>query len=112
MVTYEAAEEIKAALAKEVNLESTPRAVSTLGDKKLLVSSVSQALRTKVPYSVGECFNPGRKNSSQTGTPMFQCYAEYIRWCRRLHGERRTRRAPAPASLMYQDAALPLVRSP
>ena len=42
MVTYEAAEEIKAALAKEVNL----------------------------------------------GTPLFQRYAVYIRWCRRIHGER------------------------
>ena len=41
-----------------------------------------------------------------------QCYAEYIRWYGRVHGERRTRCAPAPASLLYPDAALPLVRSP
>ena len=41
-----------------------------------------------------------------------QFYAEYIRWCRRIHGERRTRGAPAPAPLMYPDAALLLVRSP
>ena len=38
MVTYEAAEEIKAVLAKEVSLgfrcRCTPRAVSTLGDKE------------------------------------------------------------------------------
>ena len=41
-----------------------------------------------------------------------QCYVEYFRWYRRIQGERRTRGAPAPASLMYPDAALPLVRSP
>ena len=36
-----------------------------------------------------------------------QFYAEYIRWCRRIHGERRT-----PAPLMYPDAALLLVLAP
>ena len=41
-----------------------------------------------------------------------QCYAEYIRWYRRIHGDRRTRGSPAPASLMYPDAAFLLVRSP
>ena len=39
------------------------------------------------------------------------CYADCIRWYRRIHGERRTRGLPAPASLMYPDAAVPLVRS-
>ena len=43
---------------------------------------------------------------------MFQCHAEYILWYGRIHGERRTRGAPARAPLMYPDAALPLVRSP
>ena len=38
-----------------------------------------------------------------------QCYAEYILWYGRIHGERRTRGAPAPAPLMYPDAALLLV---
>ena len=42
----------------------------------------------------------------------YWCYAVYIRWYGRMHGERRTRGAPMPASLMYPDAALPLVRSP
>ena len=29
-----------------------------------------------------------------------------------MHGERRTRGAPAPAPLVYRDAALPLARAP
>ena len=41
-----------------------------------------------------------------------QCYAEYISWCRRIHGERRTRGARAPAPLTYPDAALLLVLAP
>ena len=45
-----------------------------------------------------------------------QCYAEYILWYRRMHGERRTRSAPAPdapaAPLMYPAAALPLAPAP
>ena len=41
-----------------------------------------------------------------------QCYTEYILWYGRIHGERRTRGTPAPASLMYPDAALPLVLAP
>ena len=45
-----------------------------------------------------------------------QCYAEYILWYRRMHGERRTRSAPAPdapaAPLMYPAAALPLALAP
>ena len=52
LVIKEAVKEIKAALAKEVNLgfhwRFTPQAVSTLWDKKLLVSSVTQTLRTRV----------------------------------------------------------------
>ena len=40
-----------------------------------------------------------------------QCHAEYIRWYRRIHGERRTPGAPAPAPLMYPDAALLLASS-
>ena len=40
------------------------------------------------------------------------CYAVYIRWYGRIYGERRTRGSSAPASLMYPDAALLLVRSP
>ena len=43
---------------------------------------------------------------------MFQCYAEYIFWYGRIHGERQTRGAPAPAPLMYPDAALLLVLAP
>ena len=41
-----------------------------------------------------------------------QCYAEYIRWYRRIHGEKRTRGAPALAPLMYPNAALLLVLAP
>ena len=36
----------------------------------------------------------------------------YIRWYGWIHAERRTRCALAPASRLYPDAALPLVRSP
>ena len=41
-----------------------------------------------------------------------QCYAEYIRWYRRMHGERRTQGVPAPVPLMYPDAALLLACAP
>ena len=41
-----------------------------------------------------------------------QCFAQYIRRYERIQGKRRTRGSPAPASLLYPDAALLLVRSP
>ena len=41
-----------------------------------------------------------------------QCYVEYIFWYGLIHGARRTRGAPAPAPLMYSEAALLLVFAP
>ena len=94
MVTYDAAEEIIAVLAKEISL-GFPRRGSTLGDK------AENFFKHRNTFGMFVIYDNG------------QCYAECIRWYRgeyTVKGELEVRLRPA--SLMYPDAALLLVRSP